>query len=162
MSTNIAITGEGIISAIGNDKSTVLQSLREKRTGIGKITHLQTTLKDYPVGEVKLSNTMLKQKLGISNDTIISRTTLMGIWAVRQALEDAGLDSHAAADGTLRIVLISGTTVGGMDLTEKYFSEIVTNHKYFELLNHHEAGSTTKEIASYFNLFTDYTTISTA
>ena len=34
MDKNIVITGEGIISAIGNDKATVLQSLLDGRSGI--------------------------------------------------------------------------------------------------------------------------------
>ena len=39
---NIAITGEGIVSAIGLNKQEVLQSLQEGRTGIGAVsyTHL--------------------------------------------------------------------------------------------------------------------------
>ena len=35
MGKNIVITGEGIVSAIGSDKDSVLNSLRSNRTGIG-------------------------------------------------------------------------------------------------------------------------------
>ena len=40
---NIAITGEGIISAIGHDKATVLESLHEGRSGIGEMRYLPST-----------------------------------------------------------------------------------------------------------------------
>ena len=52
---NIAITGEGIISAIGHDKATVLESLREGRSGIGEMRYLPSTHHELPVGEVKWS-----------------------------------------------------------------------------------------------------------
>ena len=51
---NIAITGEGIISAIGLNKQEVLQSLLEKRSGIGEMKFLQSTHHELPVGEVGL------------------------------------------------------------------------------------------------------------
>ena len=47
---NIVITGEGIISAIGYDKATVLAALREKRTGIGQMRWLKSTHRELPVG----------------------------------------------------------------------------------------------------------------
>ena len=49
--TNIVITGQGIISAIGNDKEAVLDSLRHQRTGIGTMQHLESEHKELPVGE---------------------------------------------------------------------------------------------------------------
>ena len=49
---NIAITGEGIISAIGHDKATVLESLREGRSGIGEMRYLPSAHHELPVGEV--------------------------------------------------------------------------------------------------------------
>ncbi len=39
---NIAITGSGIVSAIGMTKAEVLVSLREKRSGIGQMRHLRS------------------------------------------------------------------------------------------------------------------------
>ena len=61
---NIVITGEGIISAIGYDKATVLAALREKRTGIGQMRWLKSTHRELPVGEVKWSDEELQQQLG--------------------------------------------------------------------------------------------------
>lgn len=162
MVKNIVITGEGIVSAIGNDTAAVLQSLKTNKTGIGGMTYLRSTHHELPVGEVKCSNEEMKSILGIAADSLTSRTVLMGIWAVRQALADANVQRAIANNPSLRVVLISGTTVGGMDLTEQHYDELLTDHRYAECLRHHAPGDSTQAIAEYFSLFTDYTTISTA
>lgn len=162
MVKNIVITGEGIVSAIGNDKESVLQSLKDKKTGIGRMKYLHSVHDELPVGEVKMSNDEMKSILGFSEDAHISRTVLMGILAVRQALSDGNVRSIFQKKKGLRVVLISGTTVGGMDLTEKFYKEMLNDNCHLECLASHDPGSSTKAIADYFDLFSDYTTISTA
>lgn len=152
----IAITGEGIVSAIGNDKASVLQSLIEGRTGIGVMQHLWSSHHELPVGEVKLSNDEMKAMLGIPAEKEVSRTTMMGILAVRQAVDEAALSRGE------RIVLINGTTVAGMDVTERLFSTYADSDAHLDSLKHHDCGSCTEDIAAAFDLFTDSTTISTA
>ena len=61
----VVITGEGIVSAIGCDKASVLKSLLEGRTGIGEMKHLRSSHHELPVGEVDLSNDEMRQMLGI-------------------------------------------------------------------------------------------------
>jgi len=139
MSKNIVITGFGIISA----------------TEIKKIKHLDFQDFPYPVGEVDFSNADLKRLLQIPDDKTISRTALLGIFAVKQAAENAGI-SHLTSN---RIELISGTTVGGMDLTEKYWQDI-DNHA--DVMMQHDGGSCTRVISEFFGFFYNETTISTA
>lgn len=164
MGKNIVITGEGIVSAIGLDKTSVLDSLRNNKSGIGKLHYLDTVHKDkLPCGEVKLSNEEMKKSCCLTTDHDISRTALMGIMTVKQALEDAGIDNNIkTTNPNLRILLISGTTVGGMDVTERYYNDFITSDKHLEYLNEHDCGSNTSLIADYFGIFTDKTTISTA
>ena len=162
---NIAITGEGIISAIGLNKQEVLQSLLEKRSGIGEMKFLQSTHHELPVGEVGLSNEQMKGILGIPVSQMMSRTALMGIIAIQQALEDADIKiadilERKKNGSPLRIVLISGTTVGGMDLTELCFDDL--DKADLEFLKHHDSGSCTNFMADYFGIFTEVTTLSTA
>ena len=88
---NIAITGEGIVSAIGLNKQEVLQSLLKKQSGIGKMKHLQSIHHELAVGEVDLSNEKMKEILGIPASQMMSRTALMGIIAIQQALDDANI-----------------------------------------------------------------------
>ena len=158
MNGRIVITGEGIVSAIGVDKTSVADSLRLCQTGIGEMRFLPSTHRELPVGEVKLSNDELKVRLGIPLSHVVSRTTLLGIEAVRQALEQA----RVPKDTALRIVFVSGTTVAGMDITEQAFSDLLAGKNSETFLQHHQCGACTADIAAYFDIFTDYTTISTA
>lgn len=154
----VVITGKGIVCAIGHDEDSVATSLMHRQSGIGEMRYLQSVHHELPVGEVKLSNAEMKQLLGIDSSQRVSRTALMGMMAVRQAVSEAKVQ----ADGRRRIVLISGTTVAGMDITEQVFGQMVANGVGDECLDHHDCGSNTADIARYFNLFDDYTTISTA
>ena len=162
MKENIVITGEGILCAIGLDKSSVLSSLKEKRSGIGTMRYLNSSHKELPVGEVPLSNDDMCHQLGLKEARYVNRTTLMGMLAVRQALAEAGIDNTMVKEKSLRIVLISGTTVAGMDVTESFFSQLEQSDDAVECLKYHTAGSSTRMIADYFDLFAEYTTISTA
>ena len=155
---NISISGYGIVCAIGNNASEVLCSLKEGRTGIGPMRYLQSSHKELPVGEVKLSNEEMKRMLGQSEDAVISRTVLMGAIAIRQALQHASLDLKGK-----RIVLINGTTVGGMDITERYFKQIKENDALLPLLEKHDCGSSTREMADLAGLEdAEVCTVSTA
>lgn len=163
---NIAVTGIGIISAIGNNADEVYTSLREKKTGIAKMRYLQSSHAELPVGEVKLSNEELCQLLCIEYDETISRTTLLGSIAVKQALQNAGYLNN---DGTIldsvkskRIALISGTTVGGMDITETFFKRMQSDDRALGVLKNHDCGSNTNEIARLCDIDATCCTISTA
>ncbi len=162
---NIAITGEGIVSAIGLDKEEVVQSLLDKKTGIGEMKHLQSAHQELPVGEVDLSNGQMKEMLGIPSNVMMSRTSLLGMLAIRQALQDAGMDKETlqamTGERKPRIVLVSGTTVGGMDMTELCFDK-VEDKRSLEFLRHHDCGSSTQVMADHFGIFDEVTTLSTA
>lgn len=163
---NIAITGEGIVSAIGLNKQEVLQSLQEGKSGIGEMKYLQSEHHELPVGEVDLSNEQMKEMLGIPSGQMMSRTSLMGMLAIDQALKEAHVDVAALkakkGDGNpLRIVLVSGTTVGGMDITELCF-EHLEEQANVEFLQHHDCGNSTHLMAAHFGIFDEVTTLSTA
>ena len=167
---NIAITGEGIICAIGADKASVLDSLRRKQTGIATMRYLPSDHKELPVGEVKLSDDEMKSLLGIDPSLEVSRTALMGMLAVRQALEDTGLFSAENGNlspltshpSPLKVVLISGTTVAGMDVTEHHFTDLRTSDEHLSCLRYHSCGDNTRQIADHFGCFSEVTTVSTA
>ena len=165
---NIAITGLGIICAIGNDCQQVLDSLVNKKTGVGMMKNLQSCHTELPVGEVKLSDDELKTLLGLPVENLYSRTTLLGAVAVKQAMADAGLSADMLAEK--KVVLISGTTVGGMDVTERILTDMrdVLQIPYtqqpspVDYVKRHDCGSTTNEIAQICGLDCEVCTISTA
>lgn len=162
MNNNIVITGQGIISAIGIGKDAVLTSLRKGRTGIGAMRHLDSIHHELPVGEVKLSNDEMKTLLGIDLSKEISRTALLGMIALQQAVDEANIATLKQTRPDNHIVLISGTTVGGMDLTEQYFGSFAHDDSHIDCLLQHDCGSNTELMANHFGLFDESTTVSTA
>lgn len=141
---NIGINGIGIVSAIGNDASQVRRSLVERSSGIGTMQHLQSAHSHLPVGEVKLSDQELKDMLGIPAESIVCRTVLLGVFAIRQAMADAGIDVSAKGK---RICLICGTTVGGMDVTERYYNEMKQDDSRIGLMETHDCGACSEQMA---------------
>ena len=157
---NIVVTSEGVVSAIGNNAAETVEALRSRRSGIGALRYLRSAHKELPVGEVKMSNGEMKAALNIPQEEEVSRTALMGIMAIRQFADELPPVDKVAGDAP-RVVLVSGTTVGTMDVTENHFAHILeeTDHSY---LRYHGCGGTTRRIAEYFGVFSDFTTTSTA
>ena len=87
----ILITGTGVVSAIGLGKAETLEALLHGRSGVGPLQYLKTGHKEFPVGEVKLTDAEMRSRLGIADDAITTRTALMGMLALEEALQDAGL-----------------------------------------------------------------------
>ena len=110
----IVVTGTGIVSAIGTNTSEVANALLEDVSGIAPVSFLQTQHRQMPVGEVKLSNEQLAQRLGIVSTDNTSRTMLLGTLALREALAMAGIKD----DELEGVALVSGTTVADMDCAE--------------------------------------------
>lgn len=158
MTNNVAIIGSGIVSAIGSTKSEVLTALLEERSGICEMHFLDSLHHEFPVGEVKMSNSKMKEMLGIEEDRIVSRTVLMGALAIKQAIEEAKIEMLSSP----RIVIINGTTVGGMDITERYYNSMKTDKEHLSLINHHDCGSCTSEMANICGIKAEICTVSTA
>ena len=134
----IAITGIGVVSAIGRNCAETLDSLLAERSGIGMMRYLGSAHTDIPVGEVPYPNTELRHMAGVGDEPL-PRTSLLGIIAATEALEMAGADCDA---------FISGTTVGGMDLTEQHYNDYAEG-KATEHIRLHEAGESTMAIAKH-------------
>ncbi|BAX82456.1 beta-ketoacyl-[acyl-carrier-protein] synthase family protein [Labilibaculum antarcticum] len=158
MSRKVVVTGLGIVSALGLGVKQNIHALQNGHTGIAPIKYLQTRLRDkFVLGEVKYSNTDLKSILGIDEDELISRTSMLGILAVREAANMAGL----TLDELKTCALVSGTTVGGMDLTEQIV-DFDSEKDLHKVLNLHPCGDSTEKIASYLGIGGFVTTYSTA
>lgn len=112
----IYVTDAGVISGIGKGVEENLDSLKAGKHGMGKITLFPTAL-DVPVSEVKQSNEELKKLLSLPSGKTYSRTALLGLWAAQGAARDAELDFTSP-----RIGLISSTSIGGMDASERFYA----------------------------------------
>lgn len=160
MQKGIAITGMGIISAIGLSVNENLNALCNGKIGISKIDNISTKLVDSVlVGEIKLSNEELEDRLGLSSGRSFTRTGLLGAWAAKEAVAHAALDLD---DLSIRTGFISSTSVGGMDITEKYFYEYLDNPDIQHYITSHDAGVSSQQIADYIGVKGFVSTLSTA
>ena len=159
MDKKVAITGMGIISAIGHNVEENLQSLLHQKHGLSRLQNFESVHKDQIfVGEIKQTNEELATFLNLSSDNNFTRTAMLGLIAVKEALNDAQITNV----NEFRTGLISSTSVGGMDITEKYFlnyEDLPEKQKY---ISTHDSGTSSQQIAQEIGLQGFVSTISTA
>lgn len=153
----IVVTGAGIVSALGLGLETTLKALKDRVSGIAPIRYLNTVHCRFPVGEVKHSEDELRMLLNVPADQIVTRTALLGMAALREALAMANIDTTP-----LRVAFISGTTVGGMEKSEQYYHDFLNNDSKNGYIAAHDCGACTEMIADRFGGFSMVFTISTA
>ena len=136
---SIAVCGIGIVSAIGIGAGETLGNLRTGRSGIGKPT-------------------LLGSAVGLPEREHPSRTALLGMAAAAQAVADAAIPAGA------RVALVSGTSVGGMDLTENFYRDFRTDKAKGRLRDvaGHDCADSTQRIARYCGIGGYTATVSTA
>ncbi len=160
MNRGVAITGMGIISAIGSDVATTYDSLIAERTGISRIQKIPTIHRhSIMVGEVPATDNELADLLDLPSDHNYPRTALLGALAAKEAVAHAGIDDILA----WRTGLVSATTVGGMDKTEKYYYDYLRDGSHRRFIAAHHLGDSTEKIAKRLGMQGSLTTtISTA
>ncbi len=152
MRPRVVITGMGVVSALGLGVEANGVALMQGISGIREARYLPTGHREFPVGEVQMSSDELRRMLQLPDGRKYSRTHLLGTVALREALSMANLLEHKG------LAFISGTTVGGMDVTESLFpNPLPEGHP-----DVHDCGASTNDIADSCGDF-DYTsTVSTA
>ncbi|MCQ2339622.1 MAG: beta-ketoacyl-[acyl-carrier-protein] synthase family protein [Paludibacteraceae bacterium] len=149
----IAITGIGIVSALGIGQSANRATLRQSESHVGSLTILPTRHRNWPAGEIGLTNEQLISEAHLNIPATYSRNTILGIMALQEALHDAGASCTT---------LINGTTVGNMDKTEGYYGAWMREDwTTIGEIAHHRAALHTRQMADYCGM-TDMQTVSTA
>ncbi|OFZ53863.1 MAG: hypothetical protein A3D92_09265 [Bacteroidetes bacterium RIFCSPHIGHO2_02_FULL_44_7] len=149
----IHVTGIGLISAIGNNVQETIASLRTGKTGIAK--GISPISAGFHLGAVPKTNAELVEQFNLRTEG--SRTALLGMIAAQQAFS-----GHPQLE-RVRTGLISGTSVGGMDISEGEYKNFL-EEKPHNLLNyrHHPSGTSTEQIAEELGITGFMNTISTA
>lgn len=161
MNKKVFISGVGIISSIGNNVTEVINSLIHENSGIRYSEHLCSVYKnEIPVGEVRLTDEELKDFLHLPNKSQNSRTSLLGMIAVNEAIKSSGISDI----NEFNTAFISATSVGGMDKSELFYREFVKNKTKGRLkyIYTHDCGESTEKISNHIKLKGFTTTISTA
>ncbi|SDD93440.1 beta-ketoacyl-[acyl-carrier-protein] synthase family protein [Niabella drilacis] len=120
----IFVTGIGLISAIGDTVAENRRSLVAGRSGIGNAAHLQSKYTGLlPFGEVKKDTAALRA-LPVSAYPEATRTDLIALHALKEAINDAQLSEQDLRKSST--ALISASTVGGMCLTDQMYADANT------------------------------------
>ena len=139
----IAITGIGIVSALGIGVEENRKHLFAGSSALSRPTILPTVHREWPIGEVPMTNAELAEIAEVK-DKIYCRNVLLGLVALQQALASAAIDEADKSE----MPLINGTTVGGMDLTEQHYSNWLNgNTDTLHLIRQHEAAETSRLLA---------------
>ena len=118
----VVITGLGVLAPNGNDAETFWESLVDGRSGIGPITHFDTS--DYEVkiaGEIKDFDptTALDRKEARRADPFVH----FAVDVAREAFKHSGLDAEKI--NAERFGVVMGTGVGGIKALEDQHSVLI-------------------------------------
>ena len=149
----IYVTGHGVVSSIGDNTEETFASLLASKTGVKP--GVNSYSQNYKVGEVLYSNEELKERFFLKCSG--SRTSLLGLVAARESFQ-----GHELLTG-LRTGLISGTSVGGMDISDKTYRNYLDNTPFeIQSFRNHPSGTSTEHIAFELGISHFVNTISTA
>ncbi|MGA9591013.1 MAG: beta-ketoacyl-[acyl-carrier-protein] synthase family protein [Salegentibacter sp.] len=157
MNKGVAVTGMGVISSIGNNVGENYGSLVAGKSGISFPEVLDTVHRNLPVAEIKISNEDLAEKLQLPAKHSFTRAALLGTLAAQEALLQGGFSKAPEGTG-----FISGTSVGGIDATEKYFFDYPEHEENRRFIPAQHPGFTTEKIAEQIGISGFVTTLSTA
>ncbi len=105
-SRRVVVTGLGIISCIGNDQHSVLQSMREGRSGLSFAeSYCEVGMKSQVVGRVSVDPKphIARQHLRFMNDA-----SVYACLSLQQAIEDAGLEPDVVSNVRTGVIAGSG------------------------------------------------------
>ena len=111
MRTRVVITGMGCISPLGNDAPSLWNSLLAGRSGIGPITHYDTTGHKVRIA-AEVKNFDGVAIFGRGEARRMDRFSQFAVVAARQAVEDARLTIDEQNRDRIGVML--GTGVGGL------------------------------------------------
>ena len=122
MSQRVFITGYGIITSIGKNAAENFQSLVDGAYGFGSLEVLDTIhQQSISACEIKFDEQDLCIQAGVQPHEGFTRTTLLGLIALQEAIKGANLSpEEVRASG-----LVSATTTGGIREFEKYYYELM-------------------------------------
>lgn len=100
----VVVTGLGIVSCLGNDKQTVLESLREGRSGIRFAEdYKEKGFRSHVCGRIDLDDSVIDRKVR----RFMGDAATYAYVSMQQAIEDAGLSEEQVSN--IRTGLIAGS-----------------------------------------------------
>ncbi len=150
----------GVISAIGDTVAKNRVSLTDSSCGIGRLQLFNSNYAGQrPCGEIKTPTEILRSRLNVVTPGI-TRTTLLGLHAMEEAIQDAQLTTAELASS--HTALITGSTVGGMCLTDEFYQDVNDKEGGSEYIDSYDCASMALYLQQQFGIAGIINTINTA
>lgn len=120
----VAVTGIGMISAVGHNLPKAWSAMCAGKSGIGAITSVDTSNLRFKNG-AEVRNYDAGQHFQQTEIDLMDRFAQFGVIAARQAVADAGLDLNAELAG--RTAVIAGSCIGGQSSQDAGFVSLYLN-----------------------------------
>ena len=122
MIQRVFVTGFGIITSVGKNAEENFRSLVNRSHGFGPIEVLDTVHRNsISACEIKLTEEELCRLAGVNQHEGFTRTSLLGLIALNEAIQHADLSQEEIKNSGL----VSATTTGGTREFETYFDELM-------------------------------------
>ncbi|MEY8337530.1 beta-ketoacyl-ACP synthase II [Lachnospiraceae bacterium 62-35] len=122
MKNRVVVTGMGAITPIGNDVESFWNSLKNKKVGIGTITHFDASeYKARLAAEVKDFDP--KVYMDPKAAKRMERFSQFAVAAAKQALEDAGIDMEQ--EDPFRVGVAVGSGIGSLQAIEREYKKLL-------------------------------------
>lgn len=150
----------GVISAIGQSVAENRIALSAGECGISLPHLFQSRYTNLlPCGEINIASDDLRRLLNVQ-DSGVTRTTLLALYAMRQALNDSKLSSKELSSG--ETALITGSTVGGMCHTDEFYADAQNKNEGSSYLNSYDCAATAIYLQRRYEMAGMINTINTA
>lgn len=150
----------GVISAIGDTVTKNREALINKKCGIAGLTLFNTKYTGLrPCGEIKVETHELKDKL-CAHEKGTTRSSALALHAFKEAIDDACLSTQQLSSP--HTALVSGSTVGGMCLTDELYHDANKSESGSEYLSSYDCASVTLYLQLKYRMSGIINTINTA
>lgn len=158
--SRVFVTGMGVISAIGDTVAKNREALINKKCGIAGLTLFNTKYTGLrPCGEIKVATHELKDKL-CAHEKGTTRSSALALHAFKEAIDDACLSTQQLSSP--HTALVSGSTVGGMCLTDELYHDANKSESGSEYLSSYDCASVTLYLQLKYRMSGIINTINTA
>ncbi len=125
MPHRVAVTGLGVVSAIGLNCGDFWQSLKEGRSGIGPLQAVDPALLRFSNG-AEVRNFKPSEHFDEKEISLLDRFAQFGVVAARQAIAEAGIEwTQQLREST---AIITGSCVGGQTTEDEGFVNLYRNN----------------------------------
>jgi len=112
----VAVTGLGVVSAIGNDRNTFWESLTRGRHGFREITLADTSDLQYRMG-AEVQGLSFEDSFDPGSRELLDRFAMLFLLAAREAIADSGLEAAELREAAI----VTGSSLGGQSTEDELF-----------------------------------------